>query len=36
MSTKNPYCEWLKQDMGSLIDALEVSDSQKEIKKELS
>jgi hypothetical protein len=29
MSTKNPYCEWLKQDMGSLIDALELSDLQK-------
>lgn len=29
MSTKNPYCEWLKKDMGSLIDALALSDLQK-------
>lgn len=29
MPTKNPYCDWLKQDMGSLIDALLLSDLQK-------
>ena len=29
MSKKNPYREWLKQDLGSLIDALELSELQK-------
>lgn len=29
LTSKNPYCDWLKQDMGSLIDALALSDLRK-------
>lgn len=29
MSKKDPYREWLKQDLGSLIDALELTELQK-------
>lgn len=29
MTAKNSYCEWLEKDMGSLIDALDLSDLQK-------
>src|SRR5659263_32268 len=29
MSKKDPYREWLKQDLGSLIDALQLSELQK-------
>lgn len=29
MSKKDPYREWLKQDIGSLIDALQLSELQK-------
>ncbi len=29
MSAKNPYREWLKQDLGSLVDALDLTDLQK-------
>lgn len=29
ISSKNPYREWLKQDFGSLIDSLEITDQQR-------
>ncbi len=29
MPARNPYREWLKQDMGSLIDQLDITDLQK-------
>jgi hypothetical protein len=29
MPASNPYCEWLKKDLGSLIDSLDLSDLQK-------